>query len=189
MHKKEKSAFSFKTLIFSYLAISKLMYWINTIATIQQDELGEVWRMVLNRILTQDIMLILVLAALFLLEHYITTHPSITNGLIKGIMVHVIGYIIYLAIITLYVLALNFFADIQIANWGGFIFDVSIFYILACVVLEIKDHMKKKEAEMYIPVEQVDKNSLSLLSTLYKRDVLTKDEYESKKAAISNLIP
>ena len=155
MPKKKKSAFTFKELLFAYLAISKLMYWMNNIAAIQQDEFGEVWRMVLDRILLQDIMTIWILVAMFLLDHYIETHPSITNGSIKKILVYGLGYVIYIVSIVVYMLVLGLFPNmnIYIDSWWDFIFGFSIFFIVACVVLNIKERLKKKEAEMYISTE------------------------------------
>ena len=184
MPKKKKSAFSFKELLFAYLAISKLMYWMNNIAAIRQDELGEVWRMVLNRILSQDIMTIWILVAMFLLEHYIETHPTFSKGSLKHILVYGIGYVIYIVSVVLYVLLLSVLINTQIGGWGVLLINFSFFYMAVCVVLNIKDRMKKKEAELYIPAEKTNEDSIALLSTLHERGVLTKGEYESKTAAI-----
>jgi len=151
---KKKPAFTFKELLFAYLAISKLMYWMNNIAAIQQDELGEVWRMVLNRLLGQDIMTIWILIAMFLLDHYVKTHPSIKKGSIRDILIYGIGYVIYIVSIIVYTWVLGLFSLAQINNWGAFILNFSIFYVAACVVLGVKERVKKKEAELYIENEK-----------------------------------
>ena len=185
MPKKKKPAFTFKELLFGYLAISKLMYWMNNISAIQQDALIEVWRFVLNRLLSQDIMIVWMLVAMFLLEYYIDTHPSVSKGKVRHILVYGIGYLVYIASVVTYILLLSFFIDTQIGSWGELILSFTGFYAIACVVMNVKEHMKKKEAEMYIPAEEVigkaDGDTLALLTALHERGVLTTDEYESKK--------
>jgi len=163
---KKKPAFTFKELLFAYLAISKLMYWMNNINEIQQDGLWEIGRMVVNRLLAQDIVTIWILIAMFLLEHYISTHPSIKTGRIKIILLYSIGYVIYVSSIVVYLVILNIFMDVQIYSWVDLIFGFSLFYVAACVVLYVKDRAKKKEAEMYIPDENA---KMSVLDTIKSR--------------------
>jgi len=186
MQNKKKSAFSFKELLFAYLAISKVTYWLNTIAEIQQDELGAVWHRVLDRLLTQDILTIWILVAMFLIEHYIDTHPSISKGAVKNILVYSIGYVFYIISLIAYILILGMIIDTQINNWVDFIVSYSIVYAVACLVLYIKEHIKKKEAEVHSPLVNSDEDSLSLLTTLWERGVLTQDEYDNKKAELAS---
>jgi hypothetical protein len=184
MPKKKKSAFTFKELLFAYLAISKAMYWMNNFAAIQQDAIGEVWRMVLDRLLTQDIMIIWILLVMFLLEHYIETHPAISKGMAKHMLIYSIGYVFYTLSIVGHTLMLGLFFYVEISSWAEFVFGYSVFYVVACVVLTLKERMKKKEAEMYIPTEKINEDTLILLNTLRERGVLSQDEYESKKSEL-----
>jgi len=181
---KKKSAFTVKELFFGYLAINKLMYWIGNINAIQQDELGVVWRMILERFLLYDILTIWILVAMYLLEHYVDTHPAVTKGFKKYVLLYGIGYVIYIVSIVGYLTLLGLFVSVEISNWFDFLFGFSIFFAIAAVVMNIKDRMKKKEAEIYAPVASADDDSESLLSILHERGVLTQDEYESKKAEI-----
>ncbi|MCL2227789.1 MAG: hypothetical protein FWB97_09240 [Oscillospiraceae bacterium] len=186
MAKKKNPAFTVKELLFAYLAISKLMYWMENVAAIYQDIFGEVWRMVLNRLLMQDIIIIWILVAMFFLDHYISTHPSVAEGPKKYVLVYGIGYVIYMASIVGYLFVLRLFIDVQIDSWAEILFSFSIFYAIASVMMYLKERMKKKEAAMYIPAEKINKDSLVLLATLRERGVLTQDEYKSKKEAIGN---
>ena len=166
------------------MAINKLMYWIGNINAIQQDELGVVWRMILERFLLYDILTIWILVAMYLLEHYVDTHPAVTKGFKKYVLLYGIGYVIYIVSIVGYLTLLGLFVSVEISNWFDFLFGFSIFFAIAAVVMNIKDRMKKKEAEIYAPVASADDDSESLLSILHERGVLTQDEYESKKAEI-----
>lgn len=152
--KKKKSAFTFKELLFAYLAISKLMYWVNNISSIGNEGFPAIANMVINRLLGQDIMVIWILIAMFLLEHYIRTHPAVKGGILTTILVYGIGYLIYVTSIILYTLFMIFVTDTVINDWFMYIVNFSVFYIIACVFLHIKDRLKKKEAEMYIDSEK-----------------------------------
>jgi len=182
---KKKPAFTFKELLFAYLAISKLMYWMNNIAAIQHEGLQGIGLMILNRLLIQDIMTIWILVAMALLTNYIDTHPAVTRGFVKSILLYSIGYVVYVGSIVIYTLVLNQILASQVGSWVEHILGFSIFYVIACVVLSIKDRLKKKEAEMYIPAEKINEDSLALLSTLYKRGVLTQEEYLGKKSEVT----
>ena len=186
MSEKKKSAFTFKELLFAYLAISKLMYWVDNINAIYLDELGSVWNMIVNRLLGRDIMVIWILIVMFLLDHYISTHPSVRKNFIKNILTYGIGYLLYIASIVGYIFLLGLFDLAQIGDWFEFLLSFTVFYVIASVVLHIKEVKKKKEAEMYIPEEKTNEDSLAMLDTLHKRGVLTKNEYESKKAELED---
>jgi len=186
MPNKKKPIFSFKELLFAYLAISKLMYWTNNIVAIQQSGISGILYMIVSRLLAQDIMTIWILIVMFYLEYYIETHPAISKGLLKSVLLYIIGYVLYVASIVTYMLILGLFIDVQISSWADVVVHYSIFYLIACVVLNLKGRMKKKEAEIYILEEKANEDTLVLLSALHERGVLTLEEYESKKARLSD---
>jgi len=180
MSEKKKPALAFKELFFAYLAISKLMYWANNIAALRQDELGDVGRMVLDRLLTQDIMIVLILIAMFLLEHYINRHPAIAKSLTKNILMYGIGYVIYITSIIAYIFALNWILQNQIPDWREFLLELSAFYAIACVFLYVKEHLKQREAKKHTAANKSNETTQELLGILHERGVLTQDEYERK---------
>jgi len=185
MLEKKKSAFTLKELLFAYLAISKLMYWMDNIVAIGQDELGEVGRMVLNRLLNQDIMIIIILLAMFLLEHYISTHPALTKSVTKNILVYGIGYVIYIVSLVVYVFALNWIFQQQLPQLSGlgvFLLEFSAFYVIACVFLYVKERIKEREAKKHILADKKSEDTQALLDILHERGVLTQEEYERKSS-------
>ena len=189
---KKKPPFTFKELLFSYLAITKLMYWIGNLAGI--DEFGGAVNLVIDRLIVQDIMVIWILIAMFLLDHYVETRPSLTSSIIKRLLTYGLGYIIYIGSIVGYILLLAVLpiTDMQglsqaLDFMGEVLIFYSVFFVIACVFLSLKDRMKKSDAEKYIA--ESEDNTLSLLATLHSRGVLTQSEYESKKAEIEGEMP
>ena len=178
-----KPAFTFKELLFAYLAVSKLMYWMDKINAIPEDGLGAILNLIIARLLEQDIMTIWVLVSMFLLDHYIETHPSIAKGWFRNFIFYNIGYAIYVVSIVGYLLLIGLYFGPQFDGWRGLLeilFFYSIFYVIACVILNLKDRLKKKEAEKYILEEKEKDDTIALLSVLYERGVLTQEEFESK---------
>ena len=173
-----------KEFIVAYLAISKLMYWMDNFAAIRQDELGEVGRRVLDRLLNQDIMLVLILLAMFLLEYYISKHPALTKSLTKNILMYGIGYVIYITSIVAYVFALSWIFQSQGPSWDEwreFMLSWSAFYAVACVFLYVKERMKARETKKHILVDKSNEDTQVLLDVLHERGVLTQEEYERKR--------
>jgi len=185
---KKKPPFTFKELFFAYLAISKLMYWVDNIAVVSQDGFIGVVELVVNRLINQDIMVVWILVAMFLLDHYIETHPNVSKSWLKKILLYGIGYAIYISSILLYMLILALLPitglmgiDALPAILQEVIVAYSIFYVIACVFLFLKDGMKKKEAEKYIQETITNEDSLVMLTTLCERGVITQEEFECKK--------
>jgi len=185
--RKKKPPFTFKELLFSYLAITKLMYWIGNLANI--DELGGAVDLIVNRLIVQDIMVVWILIAMFLLDHYVETRPSLTSSWTKKLLTYGLGFVIYIGSIVGYIFllaALPIPGLLGISEALEFMSEVllfySVFFVIACVFLSLKERVKKKEAEIYIAESESD--TLSLLATLHKRGVLTQSEYEIKKAEI-----
>ena len=179
---KKKSIFSLKELIVAYLAISKLMYWMNVIENLagEQDGVTGVLWAFLQRFLVQDLLTIWILVAMFLIEHYISNHPAITKGWARHILVYGIGYVIYVLSIVGYMNLLALVIYVNISSWAEFILGFSVFYIAACFFLSAKEHVKKKEAVEILQNDADAEKSKAMLSALLTRGILTQAEYLDK---------
>ena len=72
------------------------MYWMNVLAGLDgMDEFGSVF---INRLLNQDIMVIVILAAMFLLEAHLFRRAN-TSKLLTNVKLYSVGLVIYLALI------------------------------------------------------------------------------------------
>lgn len=177
----KKSGFNFKQLLFGYLAVTKVLYWINAIAYL--DNFGEFGIMFLNRLISQDIMVILILTAMHFLERYIFNGKN-DNDLMANVKHYTIGLVIFIALITGYNFLLMPFVDFYIDNWFTFFLNQVIVYSIIAVFLHIKSNLKQKEAKQYIPDADTEAGKISLLTALRDAGVLTQEEFETKSLQV-----
>ncbi|MCL2189125.1 MAG: hypothetical protein FWC16_09425 [Defluviitaleaceae bacterium] len=181
---------SFKELIFAYLAINKVFYWINNINKIQQDEFGTLGWLIFERLLTQDIMTVIILLMMSALDTYIERHPAVKEGTLKHVLVYGIGYVLYIIAIVSYSVLVGAIFDGGVVPALQFAVEMlpffSMIYIIACIVLSIKEKMKKKEALQYLPDANSPEMRLHMLNELCQCGVISQDEYETKKALCYN---
>ena len=171
--------FSFKQLLFAYLAVTKVMYWINTINAM--DGLGEFGFLFVNRMLNQDIMVIVVLVAMNFLDKYLFRGKS-DNDLIANVKLYVIGVVMFVILIAGYHFLLGLFLPVYIPYWHQFILQLVAMFTIISFVLYIKERLKKKESALYLPDADTDEVKLSMLKSLRDADVLTQEEFEEKSA-------
>ena len=57
-----------KLILFTYLAISKIMYWFNTVTTLTQADIDGVGMAVLDRLVSHDLLIILCVTAYHFFE-------------------------------------------------------------------------------------------------------------------------
>ena len=69
-------------------------------------------------------------------------------------------------------------------NWGENFIYGGVLFLAISVVIEIKFYLKKKEKTEYTPVLNTEEK-LSMLKTLLDNNVITQDEYESKKKMLA----
>jgi len=127
--------------IIMYLAISKIFYWWGTIQGMAGSDFEEAWPLVLERILNQDLPLILVIACLIIIER------SKRNLYLKL----VIGYVAYIGIIFVYSLVMAWILEGRPTE--GLIFfresfvDHTMQFAVISVILSLKEHFKNKLKE------------------------------------------
>ena len=179
-----------KEMLFTYLAITKILYWINTITAMNQSDLDSVGRAVLTRLMNQDIMIILGVIAFFFLEKAIALKRSKYSTVLQSIMLYAVGYVMLLAIMFIYFLIISLiYGSVQVDSWGALIGYNLFLYIVICIVLEIKERFKakgKKPPEDIQPARSTE-DKLSMLQALLDDGIVTQEEFDSKKEMVLNM--
>jgi len=179
--KKEKQS-AIWGMLFTYLVVSKVIYYYNiTTNALFQSGFRVMVEAVLERLLTQDILIILLMLLTLYTEKLVTLQILKYNKVVNQAIVHIIDYLLYIGVLAIYFGAMNFvFGFFQdMFRLEVFIY-FSVLYLVIVTVVEIKKHLKKKEITEYAPVLSVDEK-LAMLKTLLDNNVLTQEEYDSKK--------
>ena len=178
---------TFKELLFAYLAITKVFYWVNTLNAIPQGEMQEVLLAVANRMIGQDIMVVVILLLMGALDTYIENHPELRSQITRRLLVYGIGYIIYVISIIVYsVLVGVIFGGLENLR-DSFFFALeilpmtSVIFFVASFVLSLKERMKKTEALLYLPEADSPEARINMLDKLCACGVLSEEECERKK--------
>jgi len=185
--KKEKQS-AILGMLFTYLAVSKAIYYY-TLATnaLVQGGFQLVVDVVLERLLAQDILIILIILLTLQTEKLVTTQFLKYNKTVNQTIVHIIDYLLYIGVLAIYFGAMDF-------AFGFFpnMFRVEVFiyfsalYLVIITVIEIKKYFKKKEMTGHAPVLSADEK-LAMLKTLLDNSVLTQEEYDRKKGELLDL--
>ena len=88
----KKSWSPIKEMLFTYLAITKVMYWMNTIMVLEQRGLSSVSQAVMNRLLNQDAILIVSVIAFYYLDKKIQLKQSKYSKVLEHIIFYTIGF-------------------------------------------------------------------------------------------------
>ena len=143
-----------KDVLFTYLAINKILYWMNTINALEQADFGSVSNAILSRFLNQDLLLIVIVIAFFYLDDKMERGKLKYRGTFRYVLFYFIGYFIMIGIIVAYNLltSLIFFRiNYSIIDFLraliNFLPGMTIGYLATAVVLEIKQYFKAKEKE------------------------------------------
>ena len=131
-------------MLFAYLAVSKILYWINNISQIAQSDFDNAGQLVLNRLMSQDLALILCVIFFYFLDRLE----------IKLILKYLISYVIFITIVSSNIWLVDRFL---IAEQGsllaqftfmGFFINFTVIYVIIAIIMCIKDYLKNKEKEI-----------------------------------------
>ena len=138
---------------------------------------------VIERLLTRDILIILVILITLHTEKLVRLQILKYNKTVNQTIVHIIDYLLYIGVLAIYfgvMFAFGFFPNVFTLE--VFIY-FSVLYLVIIAVIEIKKYFKKKEKTEYAPVLSVNEK-LAMLKTLHDNNVLTQEEYDSKKESL-----
>ncbi|MCL2364746.1 MAG: hypothetical protein FWC71_08795 [Defluviitaleaceae bacterium] len=184
MKKKSNLGKMFKQIFFTYLLVNKVMYWMDIISSV--DNWSEFGNVFVNRMLGQDIMVIMVLIAMFILEKYLYPETGEEHEFLYNLKLLSIGLVIFILLIVGYNRLMFFILDesMPIERWPAFIGELVMGYIIIAFVIYVKELMKKKEVETYLPCTNDPTTQLSMLTSLYEAGVLTDEELAAKTEQI-----
>ena len=176
-------------MVVAYLAISKAMYWLNIIGT--AEGLDGVWSAVLERLIQRDIVIILFVICVYTFEYMFVMKQKKWSGNLAQVILIGVGYVMFIVILTTYVLVLNwvlmesfnlrdFFVGFLIGEF--FAFTVSYFVIAGFIF--VKESLKKKEVYSYALDIQSKDIKLEMLQELLDDGVLSKEEFEIQKGKL-----
>lgn len=176
-----------KEMLFTYLAISKVLYWVDTIMALEQRDLGHVGEAVVQRLLNQDIMLISGVILFYCLDKLIAKKFN-SGKFLEYVVFYAAGFVGMIGLLYLYLWIMSWFVTLEFPPLGAVVSNFSLGYIAVIVVLNIKYYMKAKEKETHkdTPSTQDADSKLAMLKALLDGGVLTKEEFETKKKNIRN---
>jgi len=181
--KKEKRQAIWQVL-FSYLVVSKVIYYFEFIASaLNQGGLWAMGEVLLTRLLTQDMLIILIILLTFNTEKFVASKISKYSNTVNQVIVHIIDYVLYMGVLIIYFWAMMFFDLSQNMTWRGIFLSSSIIYLVIIIAIETKKYLKKKEMTGYTHILSADEK-LAMLKTLLDNNVLTQDEYDLKKETL-----
>jgi len=164
-------------MLFSYLAISKIIYYFDiTVSAFFQGGLLAMGEALFIRLITQDLLIILIILLTFNTEEFVSSRISKFSKTVNQVIVHVIDYVLYIGVLFAYFLMMNFFGLFNNANWRDNFIGFSALYLVIVAIVEIKKYLKKEEITRYTPVLSKDEK-LVMLKTLRDNNVLTQEEY------------
>ena len=180
---KKGNWYQVKVMLFSYLAISKILYWFNTVLSLSQSDLDNIGRVVLSRFVSQDLFIILVLVVFHYYEKLMSKKKQKYNKILEHFIIYAIGYVVFVAIIYTYIWILSWFVQITVGSWANLIVYSFASYVVINLILGIKNYLKVKENETYVYGIQTnsEEKNLIMLKTLFDNGVLDEEEYEAKR--------
>jgi len=184
--KKEKRGLPLKEILFSYLALSKVLYWLDMI---NSAEYGDFWsgaRVIWSRLINRDILLIVIVILFFVLEKLILK-KSKQGDILKQALLYVAGFVGVIGLFYIYLWVGSWFVPtVTFPPLLTMVVDNIIGYILVVIMLNIKIYFKTREKETYqaaSPVLDAD-NDLVMLQALFERGILTQEEFDCKSEGL-----
>jgi len=131
IEKKQKNGFTLKEMLFTYLAISKIDYWINNIIQLAGIDFENVGQLVLSRFIMQDLPIIFAI----LMFHFVDRFK------INEIFKYAIMYVVLLVGLHISVWRISYGTKFSF----DLIVNFTIIYAVIVIILNIKYYLKQKE--------------------------------------------
>ena len=172
-----------KKMLFMYLAISKAWYWFDVIVATNLDNLGMggVGRLIMMRLLERDILIIGTVIAFFFLDKLIDLKKSKYSKVLEELLFFGIGYVVFIGMVFIYYLALNFFLEENVVFFGSALVYFTVGYIIVAAIMHLKYYFKSKEKSVYVASASSTEDQLSMLQTLLNDGILSQEEFDQKK--------
>ena len=186
--KKEKR-FPIKEMFFAFLAVSKLVYYLNIIAA--ADGFEGVLSAMLERFLGRDIIIILLIIFVYSFEYMFVMKQKKWTGNLAQIILIAVGYVMYVLITFIYLLMMNWISSETFNMWSflelffiGNLLSLSIIYFIIAGFIFVKETFKKKEAYAYALDIHSDEIKLEMLKAMLDDGDLTQEAFEKQTAML-----
>ena len=166
-----------KKMLFTYLAVSKILYWISIIPVDFESVGGVIWQ----RLIEQD----LVVIAVIVITYFFDKNVKKQNGVLAHIMFFFGNYVIYIVTLIIYIMILSSIIPTPVNLWrimtSSFMLNWTVIFFILMVAVEAKERFKKKEAQEYALDVQCADIKLGMLKTLLEDGALTPEEFDIQK--------
>ncbi|MCL2234958.1 MAG: hypothetical protein FWB98_00765 [Defluviitaleaceae bacterium] len=176
---KKRDKLPFKELLFTYLAITKIMYWMDLVMGVGGegfDFIGAAQAFVV-RLLERDILLVLGIIAFYWLDKMLEKKKSKHGKLMEYVVFYAIGFVVLAGITAAYLGIFSLvFGPIQVGSWGAFIGYGALGYVVVAIGLNVKIYFKSRTK----PDFTTNEDKIKMLKTLREGGILTQDEFNDK---------
>lgn len=184
MKKLKKKQLPITKILFTYLAISKIMYWYETITTMNGLDLSSTAQKFLERFISRDLLLIIGVILFYYFEKIIFNKKSQKETLKQHIMYYVSGYLSMIAVLLF--LMLFAWQGYDRSLWMGTLVDGTLGYIVIMIALNVKDYFKSKKEKADRDTVNRPEDSIAMLYALLDKGILSQEEFEEKCQKIEN---
>ena len=185
MSAKKRDWTPVKEMLFTYLAINKILYWISIVSA--ADGLAGAGQAVLHRLLGRDIVLILFIVFMYFFEYKFVLKQKKWNGIFAQIILGFGGYVMYSVTLLAYLwtLGLIFSTPFDIIGFlsTSMLYWTAIFFIVM-VAMIVKEHFQKKGAHKYALNIQSAEIKLEMLEALLDDGALSQEEFDKQKVKL-----
>ena len=176
-----------KEMLFTYLAINKIMYWMSVIFS--AEGFYGVGTAVAERLLGRDIVLILLIVFMYAFEYGFVLKQKKWKGIYAQIIIILFGYVLYCAILIVYNLTLGliFTGSFDISGLSGLLRQMpllTVSYFIIVTVVTAKENLKKKMAPEYVSDSKSTEIKLEMLDELLDDGAISREECEKQKGKL-----
>jgi len=190
MKAKKDRLLPLKEILFTYLALSKVIYWSETIYRLQASgDFGGLGVGLLTRFFQRDALLILIVILFYLLDHMIHRKAKSSN-ILKQVLLYVIGFVGMIGLFYIYNWVFSLFVPVSIPSLGELVdLGMILGYGAAIVWINVKYYFKAKEKDTFkaaLPDNSAD-NQLAMLQSLLNSGILTQAEFDHKSEKVRSM--
>ena len=186
--KKKGKWLPIKEILIVYLAVSKALYWVETMGGIGQSDFGDMASALFMRLLERDLLL-LVSVILFYCLDGLTERKLRGGGLWKYVVLYVVGFVGLIGLFYSYIWIISWFFVVEIPNLMTAAGDIIPGYLVAIIAINVKQYFKdreKKSTKEQLRVETFE-DKLGMLEVLLRDGILSQEEFEQKSEQVRNL--
>jgi len=173
-------------ILFTYLAISKVLYWFELVAVAGDFTVDIVLSVLLPRFVFRDLPLIAIVFIFYFMDNFLLKlhekQAAKRSKIAKEIALYAVGYVVVAAVWFAYSWLLIWVGWLDSGErlWGEEFLYMSSAYLLVVAVMVVKQFSAKKKKV----VSKSAEDKVEMLEILLYDGVLTQEEFEIKKLRI-----